>query len=271
MGTGFVNDLVSVDYNNPAMINALKAIQIINMVGGLLLPAVIYVWLINGDTRPYLKLTLFPGWLLMLLTALLILTAQPFISYTNDLNGGLHLPAFMSGLESWMQDMEHQAQVLTDAFLATTSIPGLLLNLFMIALLPAITEEIVFRGVLAQLFRDWTRSNHWAIFISSLVFAGIHLQFYGFLPRFLLGMSLGYLFFWSGSLWVPIIAHFTNNLLSVMVEFLYRKGLLSISADQFGFSDNVLVVMLSFMVTMALLFYIYRRRVKVQDTSSWDR
>jgi membrane protease YdiL (CAAX protease family) len=254
-GTGVLNDLVSPDYSNPAVINAMKALQIINMIGGLLLPALVYVWLIKGDAASDMKLSRFPGSLSLFLSALLIVVAQPFISFINDINGQMHLPAFMVGVESWMLNMEHQAKNLTDAFLATTSMPGLLLNVFMIAALPAITEEIVFRGLLAQLFRDWTHSKHWAIVISSLVFAGIHMQFYGFLPRFLLGISLGYLFFWTGSLWVPIVAHFANNLLSVIVEFLYRKGSISLNAEQLGFSDNVIIVISSILLTSAILFY----------------
>jgi len=262
LGSGVLNILTSPDYSNPAAINAMKALQIINMVGGLLFPALIYAWLIRGDRSSDLKLSAFPGSLRLILSALLIVSAQPFISFINGLNGQMQLPVSMEGLESWMLNMEQQAQHLTDAFLATTSLPGLALNIFMIALLPAVTEEIVFRGVLAQLFRDWTRSKHWAIVISSLVFAGIHLQFYGFLPRFLLGMSLGYLFFWSGSLWLPVIAHFTNNLLSVIAEFLFRKGTISVNADQLGFSDNVLIVIASGIITIAILFYISKLKNK---------
>jgi uncharacterized protein len=262
MGSGVMNELVSPDLSDPAIINALKVLQIINMAGGLLLPAIIYLWLIKGISTTHSIFSGFPRILVISITAILFLAAQPFISFTNDLNGQLHLPASLSGIESWMQNMERQAQLITDAFLATTSIPGLLINIFMIALLPAIAEEIVFRGVLARLFSDWTHSKHWAVIISSLIFAGIHLQFYGFLPRFLLGMCLGYLFFWSGNLWLPVIAHFTNNLLSVIVEFLYRKGILSINADQFGFSGNMFIVSLSLVITIALIYTIRRRTME---------
>jgi uncharacterized protein len=265
LGSGVISQLVSPDYSNPAIVNASKALQIINMAGGLLLPALIYSWLIEGDPNPFLKRSQFPGWLIMLISALLFLTVQPIISYTNDLNGQLHLPAALSGLESWMLNMEHQAQQITDAFLATTSILGLLINLLMIALLPAIAEEFVFRGVLARLFHNWTHNKHWAVIISSLVFAGIHLQFYGFLPRFLMGMALGYLFFWSGSLWLPVIAHFMNNMLSVVVEFLYRKGIMSLNSDQVGFSDNIIIVILSLILSIGLFFYIRKKTVMLQD------
>ena len=132
LGTGLMNAFAAVDYTNPQMVNALKTMQIINMAGGLLLPALLYMWLVDGDASPYLKRSLFPGWVMMILAVFLILAAQPFISFTTDQNGRLQLPSSFSGFESWMKSTEHQAQLITDAFLGTTTIPGLLLNIFMI-------------------------------------------------------------------------------------------------------------------------------------------
>jgi membrane protease YdiL (CAAX protease family) len=157
-----------------------------------------------------------------------------------------------------MKDKEALGARITEAFLSTTSAGGLTVNLIMIAVLPALAEELLFRGVLAKLFRDWTRSNHLAVMISAFVFAAIHLQFYGFLPRFLLGVALGYLFFWSGSLWLPIAAHFTNNFLSVMVEFLFRKGLIPTNAENFGFTTSAWLTGFSFITVVLILYLIFR-------------
>jgi hypothetical protein len=137
----------------------------------------------------------------------------------------------------------------------------------MIAILPAFAEEILFRGVLANLFKDWTKNVHVAVFLSSFIFAAIHMQFYGFLPRFLLGMALGYLFFWSGSLWLPVAAHFTNNFLSVIVEFLFRKGITSTNADNFGTNNAAWLTAISIVGVTALLYYIYKltNKQKTED------
>jgi uncharacterized protein len=259
LGSEVIHKLASPDYSDQTLVNSLKGMQIINMAGGLLLPAILYHWLVQGEAIPYIKRKLFPGWNFLLISALLLIMIQPFISFSNDLNEGLKLPESFKILESLMQSAEKQAQLLTDAFLATTSLGGLLVNIFMIALLPAIAEEFVFRGVLTRLFQEWTRNKHLAVLISALIFAAIHMQFYGFLPRFLLGVVLGYLFVWSGSLWLPMVAHFTNNFLSIIIEFLYRRGSISMSSEQFGFSNNYLVVALSFIFTFALLYYLRSR------------
>jgi len=265
-GPGILTALASPDYSDPPMVSALKALQILNMAGGLLLPALLFVWLTNKKPSAYLKLSAIPAWLPLLFAAILIVAAQPFIGFTNELNSHLKLPAAFSGIENWMRNEENLAQRITEAFLSTTTLTGLAVNIFMIALLPAICEEILFRGVIAQLFTEWTRNMHWGIFISSVIFAAIHLEFYGFLPRFLLGMAFGYLFYWSGSLWLPIIAHLGNNLLSVVVEFLFHKGLISINADQFGSSNNMAVVLISFFVVGGIMYYFRSSGKKVPGT-----
>jgi membrane protease YdiL (CAAX protease family) len=119
--------------------------------------------------------------------------------------------------------------------------------------------------VLASLFKDWTKNVHLAVFLSAFIFAAIHMQFYGFLPRFLLGMALGYLFFWSSSLWLPIAAHFTNNFLSVIVEFLYRKGTIHTNAENFGMDNTVILTTISIIGTTGLLYYIYRLMVRQKN------
>jgi membrane protease YdiL (CAAX protease family) len=119
-----------------------------------------------------------------------MLSAQPVISLLNEWNSRMILPESLSGLENWMKSSETQAQKITEAFLSTSSWSGFLVNTFMIALLPAFSEELLFRGILARLLRDWTRNIHIGVILSALVFAGIHLQFYGFLPRFMLGIAL---------------------------------------------------------------------------------
>src|SRR5207344_1198984 len=101
-----------------------------------------------------------------------------------------------------------------------TSVLSLAINLFIIAFLPALGEELFFRGMMQKLFSQLTKNNHLAIIITSIIFSAIHLQFYGFLPRMVLGIFLGYLLVWSGSLWLPILAHFVNNASAVLFTFL---------------------------------------------------
>jgi len=258
-GSDIINIISTPDYTNPSIVNGLKAMQIINMIGGLLLPAVIYLWLCTPNTLEHAGLTRQVAPLALLLSFLLILFAQPFIGWTNELNSYLSLPEWLSGIEKWMKNSEKQGKLITDAFLATTTLSGLLINIFMIAILPAVAEELLFRGALAGLFKNWTKNIHLAVFLSAFIFAAIHMQFYGFLPRFLLGTALGYLFFWSGSLWLPIVAHFTNNLLAVVVEFLFRSGYISTDAENFGVKNAPIIVIISVIVITGIMIYIYNK------------
>lgn len=256
-GSGILDLLTSPDYNNPSVVSAMKVLQIMNMAGGLLLPAWVYLWFVTPDDE---KLSVFnkPGPpILVALSIVLVLLAQPLIGLTGEINAMLALPEWLSFIEDWMKNSEIQGELITEAFLATTSVGGLATNIFMIALLPAFAEELLFRGVLAGLFRRWTNSIHLAVFISAFIFAAIHLQFYGFLPRFLLGAVFGYLFFWSGSLWLPIAAHLANNLLSVVVEFLFRKGIMDTNAENFGTGNEIWLMIISILGVGVIMYHIF--------------
>lgn len=248
------------DYGNASIVAALKFIQILNTLLGILLPALIFNWLCATSRRKYLDFNKKAEAIPLIMAGLFIIFAQPFIGWTNELNGRMVLPEILAPVENWMRNAENQAKLVTDAFLGTVSVSGFLLNVFMIALLPAFAEEILFRGVLANLFRDWSRNVHLAVFLSSFIFAAIHFQFYGFLPRFLLGMAMGYLFFWSGNLWLPMAAHFVNNFMSVSLEFLFNKGLIGTDSKNFGMDSGFWVFIPCSLAAAGILYFIYKRR-----------
>ncbi len=145
------------------------------------------------------------------------------MSFFMELNQSVSLPSFLKDVELWMRDMEGNAEKLTLAFLKMDSPLDLMLNILIVALLPAIGEELLFRGCLQQLLIEWTKKPHLAIFIAAALFSAIHFQFLGFIPRMLIGAFLGYLFYWSGNLWYAIIGHFVNNALQV-VGYYFTQG-----------------------------------------------
>lgn len=265
-GSGVISLIAAPDFGDPAIVNALKVVQMLNTAGGLLLPAILFMWLCNRpDSGSMYRFHLIP-WLIAASVALIVV-AQPVVGLANELNSHLALPGWLSDVKTWMKDKENINAQVTDAFLSTTSSMGFLVNVLMIAILPALAEEILFRGALAGLLKDWTKNVHAAVLISSLVFAAIHLQFYGFLPRFLLGMLLGYLFFWSGSIWLPVTAHFTNNFLSVFIEFLFRKGYIHTNAENFGTNNAAWLTLLSITLISAIIYFIYSKTI-VKDASN---
>lgn len=257
-GSNVLTQFANPDYSNLTFINAYKFLQIVNMAVGMLLPTWLFIWLTEPNVITHSgldkRVTLKP----LLISVAIVLFTQPLIGFTSEINNALVLPHGLSGIENWMKSMEETGKVLTDAFLSTTSLSGLLLNVFMIALLPAIAEELLFRGVLSKLVQRWSGSLHVAVMVSAIVFSAVHLQFYGFLPRFLLGVMLGYLYLWSGSLWLPILAHFTNNFLSVIVEYLYRRGAITTNAENFGEQSNVWLVLLSAGLVILLMVWMYK-------------
>ena len=130
----------------------------------------------------------------------------------------------MSAIQQYIDQTSKTYETITESFMKGNSFMGLLENLLVIALIPALAEEFLFRGVFQRIFINWTRNPHWGIIITSFIFSVIHLEFYGFFPRWLLGILFGYMLLWSGSIWLPIIAHFLNNGIAVITYFLINNG-----------------------------------------------
>ena len=197
----------------------LKFAQALQHISFFVIPPVIVAWLMTGQASKYLKLSVSPGFTPVMLVAILSLVLLPLTGDLGVLNSGLNLPEWLSGMESWMQRKEEEAVWLTSWLIKSENIQSLLLNIFILAILPAIGEEFLFRGVLQQIFEKMFRSAHLSILVTAILFSASHLQFYGFLPRLLLGFVFGYLFYWSKSMWLPMVAHFVNNLVPVILSY----------------------------------------------------
>ncbi|MCX6232512.1 MAG: CPBP family intramembrane metalloprotease [Bacteroidetes bacterium] len=243
-------------------INFFKYLQIVSQIGMFIVPPILFAFFVRGNIAAYLKINHIPNMVTLLSGLLVLIVSIPFINYLISLNSMMHLPSAFSGIETWMKDMENSAEAFTKAFLNVTSTQGLLVNLFMIALLPALGEEFMFRGVLQKLFKDWTAKVHIAIFITAFLFSAMHLQFFGFIPRFVLGLILGYLYYFSNNLWVPIAAHFLNNATAVIFSFLFAKKIVKTDIDTIGNTPNdFLLIIASCLFTLVLLYSIYKREM----------
>ena len=163
---------------------------------------------------------------LVLLSIGIMLTALPLINLLVSWNEQIRLPESLSGLEQLMQQLEAQANALLQQFLTYGNGAWwvLLINLLVLAILPAVGEELTFRGVLQQLLVSRKSKvdsrEHVAVWVTAFIFSFIHFQFYGFIPRLLLGALLGYVLLWSGNIRYSMIMHGTNNALSVLLFYL---------------------------------------------------
>jgi membrane protease YdiL (CAAX protease family) len=136
-------------------------------------------------------------------------------------------------------------------------------NVLMVGLLTAIVEEFMFRGVLQTIFTRWTKSTHAAVWITAILFSAFHMEFFGFLPRLLLGVLFGYFVAWSGSIWTGVWAHFLNNSAAVIAAYLYQNKIIKGDPnDQHLFNNTGYAISL---VTVVFLLFLYKRIVTVKN------
>jgi len=166
------------------------------------------------------RLQLVPVVVTIFLVITFMLVNSVFIAW----NANMHFPEFMSGFEEWAKAKEKLAEETTRALTQFDSMGELILAILVIAILPAVGEELVFRGMIQNEFYRGTKNIHLSIWISAALFSAIHMQFFGFVPRMLLGALFGYLYYWSGQLSISILAHFVNNAFQVFLIYFAQSG-----------------------------------------------
>lgn len=224
--------MTSADQVNAEQTAALKLYQAITSLGRFLVVSLVFVYLCGERPGNYLLLNRAPSVSQFLLLPILLLASGVFIGGVQEWNANLHLPAALKDLEATMRDLEDRAQLQTDLFLQVDTPAGLAVNILVVCIIAAMGEEWLFRGVLQQTIYRGTGNAHGAIWISALLFSFIHLQFFGFFPRLLLGAMMGYLLYFSNSIWAPITAHFLNNLITVTGYYLIQTGALDASLKE---------------------------------------
>jgi hypothetical protein len=192
------------------------------------------------------------AWMLLIGVALMFVSL-PLTNLLTSWNEKMDFGSAFESLEAMLKQMEDAAGDLTERMLQVDTVWGLLGNLLVIALIPAIGEELTFRGMLQQALHRGCKNAHVAVWLSGFIFSFIHFQFYGFLPRMFLGIILGYMFYYSGSLWTSILMHFVNNGSAVVVAYLEHKGLTDMDYEHFGETSNVWLLLLSLVVTVGLI------------------
>ena len=231
----------------------MKWLQLLQSVATFLLPALAGAYLWSSTPMQWLHLDSKPSWQEALAAVVVMLLAIPGINLLSAWNQQMVLPEWMSGIEQWMRMQEDAAAQLTEQFLRVDTVGGLLVNIGLMALLPAVGEELTFRGVVQGMF---TRNRHVAIWAAAAIFSFVHFQFYGFIPRMLLGAMFGYMLWWTGSLWVPMLMHFVNNCAAVVVAFWAYNYLEEGSAemlDTIGTEDTILLGVFSICIVLIMM------------------
>ncbi len=194
---------------------------------------------------------------LFFITISTTLFAIPLISWTGKLNESMQLPAALAGFENMLKTLEAKATEMTKFMVSFTSFSQYVVSMLIIAGIAGLGEELFFRGMLQRKIWYGTGNIHIGIWLSAAIFSAIHFQFYGFLPRMLLGAMFGYLYYWSGNLWVPIIGHIFNNGLSVTLMFASNNKWTDLDMENTN-DVTPLTVAISVTLTSIALYFFYK-------------
>lgn len=217
---------------------------------------------LNRVTEPNIK---------VVFTLLAFIFSYTFASFLTTWNKGVVLPEWMSQIEEAMRTMEDAALETTELLLSGKSVSSLILNLVVIAGFAAISEELFFRGAMQQFIHDKFKNGHTSVWIAAIIFSIVHFQFYGFLPRLFLGAILGYLFLYTKNLWIPILFHFINNALIIVVNFFWGETNWYNNMEDMPITPVYIILALVSLAATITLFVIYNKRaskIKNYDTDS---
>lgn len=182
--------------------------------------------------------------------------ALPAMNQLIDWNANMHLPDSMDALEKQLRAWEDAAQQITLSIFTGTSVGVLISGILIVGVLTGFAEESFFRGGIQRILFKLRLNRHLAIWITAFIFSAVHFQFFGFIPRLLLGAWFGYLYWWTGSLWLPVFAHALNNSMAVAGAWLTANNLISFNPDTFGVSDGFpLLALLSALAVTVVLIY----------------
>lgn len=231
--------------------------QLITAVILFIVTPYVFVKFVLQSSNRYL-FTQTPGFLLkgIALTTVITICFMGFNSILVEWNSEMILPDFMDSIERWMKAKEDQLAKLTSFLTDFDTAEKYLFTMLVIGVIPAIGEEYLFRGVLQTQFEKFMKNPHLAILLASILFSAFHFQFYGFLPRMALGMLFGYLFYFSGNLIYPVIAHFLNNGLTVTAFYLNKTGIIDFDIE--NAESPTTWVVLVFLAIGIMLMFVFR-------------
>ena len=258
----YLKELLANPAVSPGNWYELMLLQAVNHMGTYLFPSLLYWYWVEKRTWGQFSTRPVSAVAGLGLVALIIIVFMPFDSLIIEWNQNIHLPEILSPIEQWMRDQEKNLAGMTKFLTTFKRADQLLIALLVIGVIAALGEETLFRGILQRNFAYWTGNAHVGIWLSAALFSAIHVQFLGFFPRMLLGALFGYLYLWSGNLWVPILAHLVNNGFTVLMVYLYQQKMTTMDIES---SESVPVFgsLVALIFTAGLLYY-FRKSNQVE-------
>ena len=243
--------IAQAETTTPHFASALWILQTLGATLPILATPLLFALLIVDDTQNYIKANFKFPWVLMLLVFVIMFVSSPCIEFLSNINQKMVLPHFLQ----WMRDSEDVNQKLMAVLLQMNNVWQMLFDLIFVGLLTAIVEEFMFRGCLQTIFEKWFKNKHVAIWVTAILFSAFHMEFFGFLPRLMLGAMFGYFVAWSGSVWPAVWAHFLNNGTAVVATYLYQQKTTKLNPDDQHIFNYPLYAF-SFIIIL-FLFWVY--------------
>ena len=237
-------------------IESLKTIQFFNALGTFIFPTIAFIHLRGLSFYNYLKLNFFQFNRLQILLFVLAIVMIPLANYMGAINQHLPYPEVLS----FLKDFEEQSLWLTEQFLQMDTYFDFLLMILLIAVVASVGEELLFRGILQNLFQEWFASKHASVWMTAFLFSVMHLQYHAILPRFVLGAVIGYVYLISGNLFYSILLHFFYNSILVLITFMIRHEILEESWNVFGEGDVTLFVF-ALLIFLSLFFKLIKPQI----------
>jgi general stress protein CsbA len=252
-----MRDASSWDINNPNMIVFIRGMLLLQFLGLFVIPSLLFAYFSDPKPLDYIGLKPPSKAFYWILGILALVVAIPFVDFMGYLNQRM----FTGETEKWLKNMEQDAARQIQFMLNRHTLKELIMNLIFIALFAGVGEELFFRGVLQRLFIKLTRSPWLGIILTAALFSAIHFQFLGFIPRFLLGILLGCIYWYSGSLWPAIIAHFFYDGFMVVLIYINPEMIENVDATIIQKSSLQLVLssILSLIVTLVVVWQMKKR------------
>lgn len=228
---------------------SLRMLLFLNQISTFLLPAILFSFLFHKKNKlSELGISKGLNWKHVFGGIILLVAAYPSVNFLHWINQQLPLA-------DWMRTSEERVATLLKRLLETDNILVVIQNILLIAVTPAICEELIFRGVIQKEFEKHLKNGHLAVWLGALLFSLIHFQFEGFLARVMLGAVLGHLYYWTRNLWIPIIVHFLNNLLPIIILQTQGIDITKMQENQLPFQWSTLLVSIGAVIIIYLVFF----------------
>lgn len=221
-----------------------------------IVPALLTAVIVTRQPVRLLAIASMPRLSTSLVAIAVMLVSSPLMTWIIELNDSITLPGSMAALERSLRAMEDAAAGSVELMLGPSTLPNLIVNILIIGIMAGFSEELFFRGALQRLLSTTRLGKYSAVWIAAIIFSALHMQFFGFVPRMLLGVFFGLMLIWSGSLWLPILLHALNNSMYVVLKYATGSG-----DPSFDMMPRPATIALSALLTAYGLWWLWRNRV----------